>query len=67
MSEPRIAVKIAHNRFVTCFPMPDPKPDEETWPQRLAFTAAQRAHIHRQTPYEPRGIGEYVRTKEDQS
>jgi hypothetical protein len=67
VSEPRIAIKVAHNHFVTCFPMPTPKEDEVTFPQTLLHSRQWRNHIHRQSPIEPLGIGEYVRTKEDQS
>jgi hypothetical protein len=65
--EARIAVKVVANRFVSVWPSPPPKPDEQTFPQRLLSTRQERVHRLRQTPPEPMGIGEYVRTREDQT
>lgn len=70
MSEPRIAVKIIGNRFVSVFPMPDPRPDEHTFFQSLMSSNAARSVRHRMNAIEDVNwctYTDYARTKEDQS
>ncbi len=64
MSEPRIAIKIAHGRFVTCYPMPPQRPDEVTFPQHLISSNLERITRFRRTPNDH---DNYVATREDQS
>lgn len=59
MSEPRIAIKVVNNRFVSCFEMPEPK-YEELWPQNV-----KTPQYHRHQPFELRGLAEYALTKAD--
>lgn len=70
MSEPRIAVKIVNNRFVSVFPMADPRPDEVTFPQHLLSSGMAREARHRRTGHDDVGgwsILDYARTREDQT
>jgi hypothetical protein len=62
-----IHVKVIANRFVTCYPAPPPKPEEEeAWPQTVMHSARERARRHRITADEPaRGMIEYAMTKAD--
>ena len=64
--EAKIAVKVVAGKFVTVYPMREPKPDEVTFPQRLMSTSSERAARHRVTAYDPNPFN-YALTREDQS
>lgn len=65
MSEPRIEVKVVGNRFVTCFQMPEQRPDEVTFPQSIVSTNTQKVIRHRHTASETLGMMDYVLAKVD--
>ena len=67
MSEARIAVKVVRGRFVTVYPMVEPKPDEVTFPQHPQSSRTEQVARHRRVPHEQLGLAEYVQTKEDQA
>jgi hypothetical protein len=68
MSEARIAVKIVNNRFVSCFPMPEPRPDEVTFHQQLARSSAAKRASHRRSPGDGMNtLLNYAQTREDQA
>ena len=59
MSEPRIAIKVVQNHFVSCFPMPDPRPMDRTF-----FQSLRNYPKHRYTaPEDNFGLLEYATTR----
>lgn len=59
MPEPQISVKIVSGRFVSCWPMVEPRPDQRTFLPNPA-----RHPSHRISPAEPEMLN-YALTKED--
>jgi len=68
MPEPRIAIKVVANRFVTVHPMVEPAPDEVTFPQNPMSSRRARESRHRRTPWDgDHTMLNYALTKEDNS
>lgn len=60
MSEPRIAVKIVNDHFVSCYPMPEPRLDQRTFLPNLGRSST--AHRFASKDWV---ATDYAATKED--
>jgi hypothetical protein len=60
-----IHVKMIGTRFVTVYPAPEPKPEEETFPQHLVKTRAERRRNMHTGIDGPSGLYEQIKFKED--